>query len=80
MFVRLLTSEPSIGTVPVSYRVHDVVPMDCNGRCQMRLAQMQPRAKESSARKVASKVVEDLRNVCDTRQTDTGLQLEEILQ
>ena len=80
VFVRLLASEPSNGTVPVAYQVHDVVPMDCNGRCQMRLAQMHPRSKESSTREIASKLVEDLRSVCDTRETGTELQLEEILQ
>jgi hypothetical protein len=80
VFVRLLASEPSNGTVPVAYRVHEVVPMDCNGRCQMRLARMRPRSKESSVRNIASKRVEDLRSVCDTRETATELQLEEILQ
>jgi len=80
VFVRLLASEPSNGTVPVAYQVHDVVPMDCNGRCQMRLAQMHPRCKESSARENASKQIEDLRSVCDTREAGTQLQLEEILQ
>jgi hypothetical protein len=78
VFVRLLASEPSNGTVPVAYQVHDIVPMDCNGRCQMRLVQMHPRSKESSARENASKQVEDLRSVCDTRETE--LHLEEILQ
>ena len=78
VFVRLLASEPSTGTVPVAYQVHDVVPMDCNGRCQMRLSQMRPRLRESSARENASKQIEDLRSVCDARETE--LQLEEILQ
>ena len=52
VFVRLLASEPSSGSVPVAYRVQSVVPMDCNGRCQMRLAQLHPRSKESLAWKL----------------------------
>jgi len=80
VFIRLLASEPSFGTVPVAYLAHDVVPMDCNGLCQMRLAQMHPRSKESSKRENASKQVEDLRNVCDTRESEMELRLEEILQ
>jgi hypothetical protein len=80
VFVRLLASEPSTGTVPVAYEVRDVVPMDRNGRFQMRLAQMHPRLRESSAGRIASKQVEDLRSVCDTREAEMELQLEEILQ
>jgi hypothetical protein len=80
VFIRLLASEPSSGSIPVAYRIHSVVPMDCNGRCQMRLAQMHPRSKESSAWENASKETEDLRSVCDTREAETQLQLEEILQ
>ena len=80
VFIRLLASEPSFGTVPVAYLARDVVPMDCNGLCQMKLAQMHPRSKESSEGESASKVVEDLRSVCDTREMGMELQLEEILQ
>jgi len=79
VFVRLLTSEPSTRTVPVAFQVHDVVAMDCSGRCQMRLVQMLPRVKESSAAKNASKVVEDMQGSCDTRDAEMDLQLEEIL-
>src|ERR1700688_3079255 len=49
VFIRLLASEPSSGSVPVAYRVEGVMPMDCNGRCQMRLAQLRPRSKDSLA-------------------------------
>jgi hypothetical protein len=37
VFIRLLASEPSRGSVPVAYQVQDVVAMDCNGKCQIRL-------------------------------------------
>jgi hypothetical protein len=80
VFIRLLSSEPSRGSVPVAYRVQGVVPMDCNGRCQMTLAQLHPRSKESPAAKYASKGLEDLQRVCETRETEAEFQLEEILQ
>ena len=80
VFVRLLVPEPSSGTVPVAYQVQDVVPMDCNGKCQMRLRQLHPRSKESLAGKNASKHSEDLQRVCDVQEFESGLQHEEILQ
>jgi len=80
VFIRLLASEPSSGSVPVAYRVEGVVPMDCNGRCQMRLAQLRPRSKESLARKNASKQLEDSRRECDVQEIEGELQREEILQ
>jgi hypothetical protein len=80
VFIRLLNSEPSRGSVPVAYRVQGVVPMDCDGHCQMTLAQLHPRSKESLAGKTASNGVEDLQRVCETRKAETDLQLEEILQ
>ena len=80
IFVRLLASEPSAGSVPVAYRVQEVEPMDCSGRCQMRLMQVHPRVKESLGRKDASKWQEDSQRVCGTRKAETELQLEEILQ
>ncbi len=80
VFVRLLASEPLTGTVPVAYQVREVVPMDCNGRCQMRLAQMRPRSRESLSGKNASKAVEDWNRECNKNEAEVGLQLEEILQ
>jgi hypothetical protein len=80
VFIRLLASEPSSGSVPVAYRVEGIVPMDCNGRCQMRLAQLRPRSKESLAGETASNGSEDSQRVCDVREFDEQLQHEEILQ
>jgi hypothetical protein len=80
VFIRLLASEPSSGSVPVAYRVEGVVPMDCNGRCQMRLAQLRPRSKESLAGENASNHSEDSQRVCDVQEFDKQLQHEEILQ
>jgi hypothetical protein len=80
VFIRLLASEPCTGSVPVAYRVEGILPMDCNGRCQMRLAQLRPRLKESLAGKTASNVTEDSRRVCNVREFEIELQHEEILQ
>ncbi len=80
VFIRLLVSEPSNGSVPVAYQVQDVVPMDCNGRCQMRLAQLHPQSKESLTGKSASNRLEDSRKVCNVQEFEVELQHEEILQ
>jgi hypothetical protein len=80
VFIRLLASEPCTGSVPVAYRVEGILPMDCNGRCQMRLAQLRPRLKESLAGKTASNVTEDSRRVCNVQEFEIELQHEEILQ
>jgi len=80
VFLRLLASEPTSGSVPVAYRVEGVLPMDCSGRCQMRLAQLRPRLKESLARKTASKLAEDSQRVCNVQEFEGELQHEEILQ
>ena len=80
VFIRLPASDPSSESLPVAYQVRDVVPMDCNGKCQMRLAQLHPRSKESLLGKSASNQSEDSRRVCDTREAEMELQHEEILQ
>ena len=80
VFVRLLAMEPSSGSIPVAYAVHSVGPMDCNGRCQMRLAQLHPRSKESLAGENASNGSEDPRRVCDVQEFEVELEHEEILQ
>jgi hypothetical protein len=80
VFIRLLASEPGIGSAPVAYRIEGVLPMDCNGRCQMRLAQLRPRLKESPGGKIASNVSEDSEKVCNVQEFESKLQHEEILQ
>ena len=80
VFIRLLASEPSSGSVPVAYRVEDVVPMDRNGRCQMRLSQLRPRSKESLVQENASNLAEDRQRVCDVLAFENELQDEEILR
>jgi hypothetical protein len=80
VFIRLLASEPSSGSVPVACQIQSVVPMDRNGRCQMRLAQLHPRSKESLVRKNASNDSEDSRRVCNVHELEVELQHEEILQ
>jgi hypothetical protein len=80
VFVRLLAPEPSSGSVPVAYQVQDVVPMNCNGRCQMKLAQLHPASRESLGWKIASNGSEDSRRVCDVQEFEEQLQHQEILQ
>jgi hypothetical protein len=80
VFIRLLASEPSSGSIPVAYQVLSVVPMDRTGRCQMRLAQLHPRLKESLAGENASNGSEDSQRVCNVQDCEMELQHEEILQ
>jgi hypothetical protein len=80
VFVRLLSDEPSSGSLPVAYQVESVEPMDRNGRCQMRLAQLHPRSKESLVRESASKDSEGSQRVCNVKEFEVELQHEEILQ
>jgi len=80
VFIRLLTSGPSSGTIPVAYQVRSVEPMDCNGLCKMGLVQLHPRSKESPAAKSASNEIEDLPSVCDAQEAEVELQREEVLQ
>jgi hypothetical protein len=80
VFIRLLGSEPSCGTVPVAYQIQSVSPMDRNGRCRMRLAQLHPRSKESLDGKNASNDSEDSQRVCNVPEFERELQREEILQ
>jgi len=80
VFVRLLSDEPSSGSLPVAYQVEGVEPMDRNGRCQMRLVQLHPRSKESLAGESASKDLEGSRRVCNVQEFELELQHEEILQ
>src|ERR1700730_6363039 len=80
VFIRLLASEPSSVSGPVAYQVQDVVPMNCNGHCQMKLAQLHPTTRESLGWKNASNVSEDSQRVCDVQDFEELLQHEEILQ
>jgi len=80
VFIRLLASEPCAGSVPVAYQVRGVEPMDCSGRCRLRLSQMHPRAKESPTAENASKRLEDSPTVCDVLGNEERLQREEVLQ
>jgi hypothetical protein len=84
VFVRLLASEPTSGTVPVAYRIQQVMPMDCTGRCAMRLAQLHPQFNESRTREsqrlsIASNLSEDAKRVCDVHEIQE-LQDEEVLR
>ena len=80
VFIRLLGSEPSNGTVPVAYQIQRVSPMDRNGRCRMSLAQLHPQSKESLDGKNASNDSEDSQRVCNVQEFERELQHEEILQ
>ncbi len=80
VFIRLLASEPSGGSVPVAYQVREVGPMDCAGYCQMTLARLHPRSKESIEPKPASKVLEDLERRCEAKKGENDWQHEEVLR
>jgi hypothetical protein len=80
VFIRLLGTEASFGTVPVAYQIQATSPMDRNGRCRMRLVQLHPRSKESIGGIIASKFSEDSQRVCDVQGVEEELQHEEVLQ
>lgn len=80
VFIRLLASEPSSGSVPVAHRIQSVEPMDRSGRCQMRLAQLHPRSKESLTKKNASNKLEDSQRECEMQESEAEFQHEEMLQ
>ena len=80
VFIRLLSSEPSGGSVPVAYQVEDVVPMDRNGRCQMKLGQLHARSKQSQTAHRASNWVEVEQSPCDISESGTELEAEEVLR
>jgi hypothetical protein len=80
VFIRLLNAEPSCGSVPVAYQIRNVVPMDRNGRCQMELAQLHPRVKQSLSRPGASNTLEEPNSLYEASESDIELQHEEILR
>ena len=69
VFVRLLSAESPNACVPVAHVIKEVEPMDCDGRCEMTLAQLHPRVKEackeSNRGKSASNELEDAPRKCD---------------
>jgi hypothetical protein len=80
IFVRLLGSESLKTSLPVTYQVEAVRPMDRNGQCEMRLLQLQPRAKAPNPGGSASYVAEDLVSTCEPRENSILLEPKEILQ
>jgi hypothetical protein len=83
VFVRLLSSDPANGSVPVAYQVENVGPMDRNGRCLMKLAQLHPRSQQSRAPQRASKLVAgetEGRSRCEASEIVTELEPEEVLR
>lgn len=69
VFLRLLSAESVNACVPVAYVIKEVEPMDCDGHCEMTLAQLRPRVKEtckeSNREKSASNEQEDAPRMCD---------------
>jgi|SRR5215472_19042957 len=80
VFVRLLNPESSNHCVPVPYRVEGIEPMDCNGRCQMKLRQVSRRSKESLLRESASNELREAQETSGHTQEEELLQTEEVLQ
>jgi hypothetical protein len=82
IFVRSISSDPSNLSVPVAYKVKTVMPMDSQGRYPMNLVQMHPRSKESGesfASGIASNK-QEARRQCETNDSETILEQEEILR
>ena len=79
IFVRLQASRSGPSPIPIPYEVSGVESMDRNGRCELRLAQLYPRSKESNPGRVASYLQEDSKT-CEPNELSTQLETEEILQ
>lgn len=79
VFVRLVSSEPPNGSVPVAYQVEEVGPMDRNGRCVLKLTPLHPRSRQSRAAKSASNEVEGRRE-WRTSENRTEFETEEVLR
>jgi hypothetical protein len=84
VFVRLLASEPSSGSVPVAYQVEHVGPMDRNGKCLLKLAQLHARSRQSRRAQPASNDPEGRSqwrtNEISTSETSTEFEPEEVLR
>lgn len=80
IFVRLQDVESAGSPCPVIYQVSAAGAMDCNGMCQMRLKQLNPRLKAPQACEVASNLQEDSQSACEPRESSAQLEPEEILQ
>jgi len=79
-FIRLLSAEPSSGSVPVAYHVDEIVLMDRNGRYQIKLGQPHPRSKQSQTANRASNWVEEEQSPCDINETGMELEAVEVLR
>ena len=80
IFVRLQAPESTGSPVPVTHQVVGMQPMDCNGQCEMRLAQLRPRSKESIAGEFASKLQADSSSMYESSEGSMELEPEEVLQ
>ena len=80
VFVRLLHPESSNGSVPVPYRVEGIEPMDPNGRCQMKLRQVDRRSKESLLQESASNELKEAQETSGRKQKDELLETAEVLR
>ncbi len=80
VFIRLLASEPSNGSVPVAYRGSRRCADGLQWAMPDEIGATRPKSKESPAWKNASNVSEDSERVCDVREFGNVLQHEEILQ
>lgn len=80
VFIRLLLQDLKGNTLPVAYRVAAVRPMDCNGKSEVRLQQLHPRAQVPQMDGPASYPFEDCRSTCEPKESSAQLEHEEILQ
>ena len=80
IFVRLLLPEAAGSTLPVAYQVTAVRPMNCDGRCEVRLSQLHPRTKVPFRARHASYEPEDSTNTCEPSENPAHLEQEEILR
>ncbi|GEM_PF-1076200 len=79
IFVRLIAPEPSFTSVPVAYEVHDVLPMNSDGLCEMRLSQLHPQSREQLKTGVASLFHSASSNSHEEEQKSIHAEQEEVL-
>ena len=78
IFVRLITPEPSFGSVPVAYQVECVCPMNSDGLCEMQLLRLHPRSKVHARNEIASRTADRSSKGCEKKVSAIESEFEEV--
>ena len=79
IFVRLMGPEDSFGSVPVTYQVESVQPMNSLGLCEMRLLRLHPRSRTDFGKEIASPSLDCSSKTYEPKESSSQPELEEVL-